>query len=222
MLRKLRPRLTYANVVASLALFLAVGGGTAFAVVAANQVNSESIINGQVKNQDLAGDSVGTAKLGSGAVQNSDIGGSAIGTGKVGDGSLLKQDFKAGELPKGAVSIPITHVDAGANGALRVNGTPVTIDGIRIEYSCMSGQVAVGVRADDFASTVYKSGVKAENGVLSAVNTSGTSPYSASGSNTANLDVIATRDGTWNRIDLGGSNGGVSGCNIWGLLIPGT
>jgi hypothetical protein len=48
---------------AALALFLVVSGGTAFAVVAANQVNSASIIDGQVKNQDLAANSVTTGKV---------------------------------------------------------------------------------------------------------------------------------------------------------------
>jgi hypothetical protein len=66
---------------AALALFLVVAGGSAFAVVAADQVNSDSIIDGQVKNRDLASDSVGPAK--------------------VIDGSLLKEDFKAGQLPQG-------------------------------------------------------------------------------------------------------------------------
>ena len=56
-------RPSHTTVVAYLALFVAVGGGTAFAVVGANQVNSASIIDGQVKNQDLAPNSVGTGKV---------------------------------------------------------------------------------------------------------------------------------------------------------------
>jgi hypothetical protein len=62
MLRKLRPRSAY-DVMAALALFLVVTGGTAFAVVAANQVNSQSIINGQVKNADLGANSVSSGKV---------------------------------------------------------------------------------------------------------------------------------------------------------------
>ncbi len=50
MLRTLRPRLTYANVVASLALFVALRG-TAYAV---NTVGSTDIIDGQVKSVDVA------------------------------------------------------------------------------------------------------------------------------------------------------------------------
>jgi hypothetical protein len=77
MLSKLRPHSAY-DVMAALALFLVVTGGTAFAVVSANQVNSASIIDHEVKKPDLASNSVVTVK--------------------VQDGSLLRQDFKPGEL----------------------------------------------------------------------------------------------------------------------------
>jgi hypothetical protein len=92
MLRKLRPRSAY-DICAAAALFLVLTGGTAFAVVASNQVNSASIIDGQVKSQDLAANSVRT--------------------GKVANGSLLAQDFKAGQLPRGSTG---PKGDAGAKG----------------------------------------------------------------------------------------------------------
>jgi hypothetical protein len=72
-------RPTHTTIVAYLALFLAIGGGTAFAVVGANQVNSESIIDGQVKNQDLGNDSVGTAKVKPDALTGQDIQESSLG-----------------------------------------------------------------------------------------------------------------------------------------------
>ena len=70
--------------------------------------------------------------------------------------------------------------------------------------------------------TIYVSGEKAEDGSLSALNTSSTSAVAALGSGTVNLDVIATALGTWDRLDLGGFDGGASGCNFWGLVTPGT
>ena len=45
-MRKLRSRLTYANVMATLAFFIAVAGGTAYA---ANTIFSSDIVNGEVK-----------------------------------------------------------------------------------------------------------------------------------------------------------------------------
>ena len=55
LLAGIRSRLTYANVASSLALFLALSGGVAFAVTQldANSVKSKHIVNGQVKVRDL-------------------------------------------------------------------------------------------------------------------------------------------------------------------------
>jgi hypothetical protein len=99
----------------------------------------------------------------------------------------------------------------------------MTIHGIEIFYKCDPGVVGLFVSGDS-KHTVYASGVMAQNNTLSAVNESDPagSAVFAGGSGTANLDVIATVDGTWVRIDLGGFYGGANGCNVWGLVIPGT
>ena len=56
----MRPRLTYANVVSTLALFLVLGGGFAYA---ANTVFSSDIVDGQVKTADLHGGAVTSEKV---------------------------------------------------------------------------------------------------------------------------------------------------------------
>jgi hypothetical protein len=66
----LKKHLTYANVTASLALFLA-----------------------------LTASSYAAVQLGKGAVKSSNIANNAVNSAKVRDGSLLKADFKAGQLP---------------------------------------------------------------------------------------------------------------------------
>lgn len=68
-----RPRLTYANVVATIALFCALGGGA----YAATQLPKNSVGPKQLKKN-------------------------AVRSAKVKDGSLLGKDFKAGQLPAGA------------------------------------------------------------------------------------------------------------------------
>jgi hypothetical protein len=73
MRNRLRPRLTYANVIATLALFLALGGATAYAA------------------STLGKNSVGTKQLRKNAVTGA----------KVKNGSLAAADFKAGQLPGG-------------------------------------------------------------------------------------------------------------------------
>ena len=71
---RIRCHLTYANVIASLALFLALGGGA----YAAFKLPKNSVGSKQIK-------------------------GNAITSSKVKGGSLLKDDFKAGQLPAGPV-----------------------------------------------------------------------------------------------------------------------
>jgi hypothetical protein len=80
---RISSRLTYANVVASLALFVALGGGAYAAItLPKNSVGSKQIKNGSVKNADLAN--------------------SAVTGAKVKPGSLLSADFKPGQLVPGA------------------------------------------------------------------------------------------------------------------------
>jgi len=69
-MRGLRKRLTYANVVATLALVIAVGTGSAYA---ANTVFSEDIVNGQVKNADIGKDAVKSGKVANDNLTGADI-----------------------------------------------------------------------------------------------------------------------------------------------------
>ena len=65
MLRKLRRRLTYANMVSTLCLFLVVAGGTAWA---ADTVFSTDIVDGEVKTPDLANGAVTSNRLATNSV----------------------------------------------------------------------------------------------------------------------------------------------------------
>jgi hypothetical protein len=52
-MRQMRQHLTYSNVIATLCLFLLLGGGTAVALQGSNTVFSDDIVNGQVKSADV-------------------------------------------------------------------------------------------------------------------------------------------------------------------------
>lgn len=92
MLGRLRSRLSYANVVASLALFVALGG-TGYAAI--------TITGKNVKDSSLTGRDVKNSSLTAADVKN---------------GSLLKQDFKAGQLPSGPAGVPGAPGAPGATG----------------------------------------------------------------------------------------------------------
>ena len=87
MFNQIRSRLSYANVVATIALFLSLGGG-AYAAIK------------------LPPNSVGPRQIKKNAVRSSDVKNS----------SLLAADFKAGQLPRGAQGHPGARGDAGPQG----------------------------------------------------------------------------------------------------------
>ena len=60
MLRKLRPRLTYANVVSTIALALAVGGGTAYA---ATKIGTSNIRYHAVTGSKVANNAITASKV---------------------------------------------------------------------------------------------------------------------------------------------------------------
>ena len=76
----LRPKLTYANVAATIALFLAVGGGTVYAAfnLGKNDVHSKNIAPKAVKTSDLAKNAVTSPKIKDGAVQPADLAASVL------------------------------------------------------------------------------------------------------------------------------------------------
>jgi hypothetical protein len=82
-----RARLSYANVMSSLAVFIALGGSSYAAV---------KITGKDVKDNSLTG-----ADIRRNSISGSDIRASAVNSDDIEDGSLLAQDFRAGQLPRG-------------------------------------------------------------------------------------------------------------------------
>jgi hypothetical protein len=117
----MRPKLTFANVISSLALFLALGG-TAFAAA------------------HLAKNSVGSKQLKPNSVTNA----------KVKNGSLLAQDFKAGQLPKGERGPTGDRGPQGTPGATSVvvrygeEGKPKQHEEAESNARCLAGEAVTG------------------------------------------------------------------------------
>jgi len=94
---RLRSRLSYANVMATAAVFVAFGGtATATVLITGKQVKNSSLTGADVKNSSLTGADIKNASL-SGA----DLKNNSVGSVDIKDGDLLASDFKAGQLPAG-------------------------------------------------------------------------------------------------------------------------
>ena len=102
MRRKIRGNLTYANVVSTLALIVAVGGGAAYA---ANTVFSSDIVDGQVRNPDIGTNAVRTGKI-----LNENLTGDDVANGSL-TGADLGVMVKSGRQTVGACGTVVAYSD---------------------------------------------------------------------------------------------------------------
>ena len=106
MLTRLRRGLTYANVMATIAVFLALGGASYAAFkLGPNTVGSKNI---------------------DGQVHRADIGKNAVDSSKVGDGKLLAKDFAKGQLPVSAANSNDPSPDVSLPAELTALSTSIT------------------------------------------------------------------------------------------------
>jgi hypothetical protein len=104
-LKQLRKRLTYANVMSSIAVFLVLGGGAAFA---ANQLGKNSVGKKQLK-----ANSVTAAKIKKNAITTAKIKNAAVTGAKVKDGSITGAEINAATLATVPNSATTNVVKAG-------------------------------------------------------------------------------------------------------------
>jgi hypothetical protein len=116
-MKRLRARLTYANVVSTIALFLVLGGGAAFA---AKKLTTNDIKKGAIKTKLIAKKAVTSAKLAKNAVKGPNIAANSIDGSKVLDKSLTPADLVGGasviggatggplDAPKGTTPLPLS------------------------------------------------------------------------------------------------------------------
>ena len=166
-MRKMTRRLTYANVIATLALFLAIGGGAAFAAtnlaknsvgpkaIKANAVGPAKIKAGAVTGEKLANGAVSATKLAAGAVGATQLAAGAVGGNQLANGAVSATKLATGavggnQLANGAVGA--TQLAGGAVGGSKL-GTINTrtasvsvpkgeIKGVSV--ACASGETLLG------------------------------------------------------------------------------
>ena len=151
-MNSIRTKLTYANVMSTIAVFLVLGGGAAFA---ANQ---------------LAKNSVGSKQLKKNAVTTAKVKNSAINGAKVADGSLTGADIA--DLAVNANKLAADSVDSGKVKDKSLTGSDVANDsltGTQIDEGTLKGVDAAtlgGKSSTEFlSSSIYKNESAVEAGV---------------------------------------------------------
>lgn len=97
-MRRFRPRLTYANVIASLALFIALGGSAVAAGLAKNSVGPRQIKKGAVTAKAIRKQAVTAGKIAPKAVVAGKLGPNAVLPGNLGAGIIDTSKISAGAV----------------------------------------------------------------------------------------------------------------------------
>ncbi len=130
MLGRLAGHLTYSNVMATIAVFIAMGGGAYALTLPKNSVGAN-----QIKKN-----AVGSSEIKRGAVHSADVA----------NGSLLSGDFKAGQLPAGPQGPQGPKGDTGAPPPVEGYHTPTFENGFKNYDELADGD------ADDVPVRFYK------------------------------------------------------------------
>ena len=124
-------RFSYANVVATLALFLALGGATAFAAskiqsgdIAQNAVKSGNLAPGAVHTSKLFKRAVTSGKLAVGAVRSNQIADGAIGAKQIADGSIRAKQIGAAAVAPSNLEFPVFYAASPRGGQAPVTSGP--------------------------------------------------------------------------------------------------
>ncbi len=109
-MQRIRPRLTYANVMASIALFLVLAGATAFAAhkLAKGSVGTRQLKANAVTTAKLKHDAVRTNKIARNAVTAAKIRAGAISTAKLGKGAVTGEKIAANTVTGANIDAPST------------------------------------------------------------------------------------------------------------------
>lgn len=117
-MRRPRPKLTYANAVSTLALFLALSGG---AVWAADKITSRQIGKGAVKAKNIAKGAVKSRNLAKNAVKRRNLAPRSVNAAKLAGGAVTTP-----KLANGAVTA--AKLAAGANVVASATAGPVPVN----------------------------------------------------------------------------------------------
>jgi hypothetical protein len=117
-LNQIRKRLTYANVMSSIAVFLVVGGGAAFAALGKNTVGTAQLKRNAVKVGKLAPEAVKAGKLAKNAVPTNRLRDNAVSNEKIANGAVTTDKLGDASVTSGKLANDSVLTDKLANDAV--------------------------------------------------------------------------------------------------------
>ena len=200
----MRPKLTYANVMATIAVFIALGGAS----YAATQLPKNSVGTGQLKN---------------GAVTKRKISKKTVSSlrGATGPKGQMGPQGPMGPMGPGATAFEAEVPSDGGDHVLK------NIDGVLLESLCVGSTAALDLKSENNSSTLDASGTANVTGFgVRGVDKAGTNQigYVATGSPPLEVDLdLIVRNSevsrSFFRIDAHVSN---VDCRVWAMVTPST
>jgi hypothetical protein len=191
-MKRFRPRLTYANVIASLALFVALGGSAVAAGLAKNSVGPNQLKKGAVQ----------ASKLAKQAVVSGKIAPKAVTAGKLGPNAVLPGNLGAG-------IIDASKIAAGAVTAEKIKNNVITTNKINNAAVTSQKLAANGVATSNLAEKVVTTAKLNDGAVTSAKLASGVL------GNVENLKPGQTERGVFS---LGGTKATATKASAFGVI----
>ena len=135
-----RPHLTYANVVSTLALFLALGGGAAYA---ATKVNSNDLAKGAVHTSNVFKRAITSGKLAVGAVRSNQVADGAIGAKQLANAAVGSKQIGAAAVAPSNLEFPVFYAASPRGGPAPVTEGPDPYPLANSSWTQNPGQIEV-------------------------------------------------------------------------------
>lgn len=203
-MRRLRRHITYANVVSTIALVLAVGGGAVYAAskigaesIRKNAIHSFHIKNKQVKRQDIAGGSINSRKVSNDSLNSKDVREETLTGHDIQESTLglvpLAQDARTVT----GVTVRMVRVSQ-PNGAAASQALSQT--GLTVLLSCPGATATMEVRgaAPGDEGTVYDS----DSGGVQQFDAGTPQTVVPVGASDPGIVSVRRQDGTLTRLDF--------------------
>jgi hypothetical protein len=142
--QKIRKRITYANVMSSIAVFLVLGGASAYAAkkIGSNEIKGNSITTGKIKKEAVAAskikkNAVTTAKIANGAVTGAKLNLGSVGTVPNANHANTADNANNANTVGGNRVVNFSLVGNGSVSQRQI----LDLDGLQILASCSSGEI---------------------------------------------------------------------------------
>jgi hypothetical protein len=168
-MRFVRKRLTYANVMSTLAVFLVVAGGSALAAntlgkntVGSNQLKKNAVTSAKVKNNAITGGKIANgavtgSKLGGGAVGASNLAANSVGNSAIADGAVTGPKIGAGAVGTGNLANgAVTESKLGNDAVTGAKVKDGSLTGSDIQQGTLNQVKAANVYAVEFDFSTEK------------------------------------------------------------------